>query len=92
MASLASPPAPSAEERLRARKESLRGPPTPAYLPAPDRESPLKVDETLYRSIQQAPRTLVQEFTLPIRSGRAWTVPAKSVVRISTPEGHQVGT
>jgi uncharacterized protein YcgI (DUF1989 family) len=29
---------------------------------------------------------------LPIRSGRAWKAPAKSIIRISTPEGPQVGT
>ena len=34
---------------------------------------------------------LLSSFTLPIRSGRAWTAPAGSIVRISTPQGPQVG-
>lgn len=65
-------------------------PPVPAYLPTAG--SPLTVDTALYSKIQQAPRRLTQEFTLPIRSGRAWSAPAGSIVRISTPEGPQVGT
>jgi uncharacterized protein YcgI (DUF1989 family) len=63
--------------------------PVPAYLATA--ESPLTVDAALYSSIQQASRVLVEEFTLPIRSGRAWKAPAGSIVRISTPEGPQVG-
>lgn len=65
-------------------------PPVPAYLPTAG--SPLTVDTDLYNAIQQAPRKLTQEFTLPIRSGRAWSAPAGSIVKISTPEGPQVGT
>ncbi|KAI6562724.1 hypothetical protein MCOR04_009290 [Pyricularia oryzae] len=42
-------------------------------------------------TIQEAPRVLLEEFTLPIRSGRAWKASAGSIVRISTPEGPQVG-
>lgn len=64
-------------------------PPTPAYLPKTG--SPLVVDHDAYATIQASPRVLVEEFTLPIRSGRAWTAPAGSIVRISTPEGPQVG-
>ena len=65
-------------------------PPTPAYLPHPN--SPLNPNTPLYTRIASAPRTLpLQTFTLPIRSGRAWTVPAGHIVRISTPEGPQVG-
>lgn len=76
-----------ADERLRSRKPIPT--PVPAYLPSAG--SPLAVSHGLYQSIQQAPRVLVEEFVLPIRSGRAWTAPAGSIVRISTPEGPQVG-
>ncbi|KAK1990428.1 hypothetical protein LX36DRAFT_647867 [Colletotrichum falcatum] len=63
--------------------------PVPAYLPTAG--SVLTVDRALYYAAQQAPRVLLEEFTLPIRSGRAWKAPAGSIVRISTPEGPQVG-
>ncbi|KAI0597772.1 hypothetical protein F4775DRAFT_593006 [Biscogniauxia sp. FL1348] len=76
-----------AEARLKARGPVPK--PVPAYLPTAG--SPLKVDENLYASIREAPRTKIDEFVLPIRSGRAWTAPAGSIVRISTPEGAQVG-
>lgn len=36
-------------------------------------------------------RSILTSFTLPVRSGRAWQVPAGCVCRISTPEGPQVG-
>lgn len=80
---------PSDEARRRAHKPVP--PPTPAYLPSSS-ESPLIVDRDLYAAIQQrAEREVVETFTIPIRSGRAWKVPAKAIVRISTPEGPQVG-
>jgi uncharacterized protein YcgI (DUF1989 family) len=79
---------PPGEERLKARNPLPT--PYPAYLPTAG--SPLSVDQAFYASIQQAKRTLVDSFVLPIRSGRAWNAPAKSIVRISTPEGPQVGT
>lgn len=75
------------EARLRARKPVPKMP--PAYLPVAG--SPLTVDKELYQRAQQAPRVLVQEFVLPIRAGKAWQVKAGEVVRISTPEGAQVG-
>ncbi|KAJ9498944.1 hypothetical protein H2202_005621 [Exophiala xenobiotica] len=75
------------EERLRARKPLA--PPQPGYLPTEG--SPLTVDQEMYKAIQQGQRELVESFTIPIRSGRAWKAPAKSIVRISTPEGPQVG-
>jgi hypothetical protein len=65
-------------------------PPVPAYLTTSS-SSPLTVDKAIYTAISHAPRVLSQEFTLPIRSGRAWTAPAGSIIRISTPEGAQVG-
>lgn len=76
-----------AAARLAARKPIPT--PTPAYLPKAD--SALAVDKQTYTIIQQAPRKLIEEFVLPIRSGRAWKAPAGSIVRISTPEGPQVG-
>jgi hypothetical protein len=52
----------------------------------------LSVDKTFYQRIAESPgRALVESFTVPIRSGRAWTVPAGHVFRITTPEGPQVG-
>lgn len=77
----------SPEDRLKARKPVPT--PVPAYLPTAG--SPLSVDKDLYAAIQQAPRVLVEEFTVPIRSGRAWEAPAGSIIEISTPEGPQVG-
>ena len=77
----------SGEERLKARKPLPA--PYPAYLPTAG--SPLTVDQDLYDSIQQGARELVTSFVLPIRSGRAWKAPAGSIIRISTPEGPQVG-
>lgn len=74
-------------ERLASRKPIPA--PTPAYLPKAG--SPLTVDQTAYSAIQSSPRILLEEFTLPIRSGRAWKAPAGSIVKISTPEGPQVG-
>ncbi|KAI1077089.1 hypothetical protein F5B20DRAFT_553179 [Whalleya microplaca] len=76
-----------AEARLKARKPIPK--PKPAYLPTAG--SPLTVDKDLYAAVAQAPRDLVEEFVLPIRSGRAWKAPAGSIIRISTPEGPQVG-
>lgn len=84
---MADPVLQSAEERLKARKPLPK--PYPAYLPTAG--SPLTVDQAVYASIQQAPRNLLESFVLPIRSGRAWKAPAGSIVRISTPEGPQVG-
>lgn len=62
-----------------------------AYQPGPG--SPLVVDRELYGRIGDIRngRELVDSFVIPIRSGRAWTVPAGHVARISTPEGPQVG-
>ncbi|CAH0045570.1 unnamed protein product [Clonostachys solani] len=48
------------------------------------------VDKDLYAAVQQAPRVLINEFTLPIRSGRAWEAAAGSIVKINTPSGPQV--
>lgn len=53
---------------------------------------PLDVDRELYGRIAAMTegRELVDSFTVPIRSGRAWEVPAGHVCRIVTIEGPQV--
>jgi uncharacterized protein YcgI (DUF1989 family) len=79
---------PSNAQRLAARKPVPK--PVPAYLPKEG--SPLTVDKDVYNGIQAASRVLVEDFTLPIRSGRAWEVPAGHICQISTPEGPQVGS
>lgn len=70
--------------------------PSPPYTPAPayqatSIDSALHTNRALYSTIASAPKELVSTFVLPIRSGRAWTVPAGCVCRITTPEGPQVG-
>lgn len=52
---------------------------------------PLDVDTALYDRISGAGRRSIERFEIPIRSGRAWEVPAGSVVRLSSVEGPQVG-
>lgn len=53
--------------------------------------SALEVDRGFYTALADGGRDLVESFTLPIRSGRAWEVPAGHLCRILTPEGPQVG-
>lgn len=54
--------------------------------------SPLAVDRAFYERVASAAgRELVESFTIPIRTGRAWEVPAGHVVRLLTVEGPQVG-
>jgi uncharacterized protein len=55
--------------------------------------SALEVDEAFYRRIAEevARRRRIEEFVIPIRTGRAWKVPAGHVFRIVTVEGPQVG-
>ncbi|KAJ8112725.1 hypothetical protein ONZ43_g5327 [Nemania bipapillata] len=77
----------AADARRQARKPIPT--PKPAYLPTAG--SPLSVDEKLYAQIREAPRLKSDEFVIPIRSGRAWKAEAGSIIRISTPEGAQVG-
>lgn len=65
------------------------GNPPPAYQAEVD--GPLHVDRSLYDRIAEAGgRELVENFIVPIRSGRAWEVPAGHVCRIVTIEGPQV--
>jgi uncharacterized protein YcgI (DUF1989 family) len=55
--------------------------------------SALDVDRAFYRRIAEdtAGRRLVESFVIPIRTGRAWKVPAGHVFRIVAVEGPQVG-
>jgi len=64
--------------------------PQPAYQALPG--SILHPSETLYTRIATAARKPpTTSFILPPRSGKAWKAPAGSIIRISTPEGPQVG-
>ncbi|MGH4020370.1 MAG: urea carboxylase-associated family protein [Pseudonocardiaceae bacterium] len=52
----------------------------------------LDVDREFYRRLVDAPgRDLVEDFVIPIRSGRAWDLPAGHLCRIIAIEGPQVG-
>jgi len=55
--------------------------------------SALTVDKAFYRRVAERTegRQQVEAITVPIRSGRAWSVPAGHVFRIVGPEGPQVG-
>ncbi|MFA5520362.1 MAG: DUF1989 domain-containing protein [Castellaniella sp.] len=55
--------------------------------------SALDVDKAFYDRIAESEgqRTLIESITIPIRSGRAWEVPAGHIFRIVTLEGPQVG-
>lgn len=67
------------------------GHPPAAYQASTD--GALVVDRAFYARIAEAAgaRTQVERFVIPIRSGRAWEVPAGHVCRIVTVEGPQVG-
>jgi uncharacterized protein YcgI (DUF1989 family) len=60
-----------------------------AYQASPG--SPLTPDRGFYDRVAAAGRTLTERFTVPIRTGRAWEVPAGHVFRIVTTSGPQVG-
>ena len=54
--------------------------------------SALSVDKAFYERIAAAEgRSPVERFTIPIRTGRAWRVPAGHIFRIVAVEGPQVG-
>jgi uncharacterized protein YcgI (DUF1989 family) len=54
-------------------------------------DSPLCTDPQLLEAIAgRSPSRPVEEFVIPVRSGRAWTVPAGHVCRFSIVEGPQV--
>ncbi|THA24025.1 DUF1989 domain-containing protein [Streptomyces sp. RKND-216] len=54
---------------------------------------PLDVDRAFYDAVSgpAESRELVDRFTIPVRSGRAWEVPAGHLCRLVTAEGPQVG-
>ena len=55
--------------------------------------STLELNTTFYNQLKegQAKRTLVERVHIPLRSGKAWKVPAGHVFRVLVPEGPQVG-
>ena len=63
----------------------------PAYQAS--KGSPLDVDRAFYQRIadEHRSRGLIDKLVVPIRSGRAWRVPAGHVFRIVTIDGPQVG-
>lgn len=64
--------------------------PQPAYHATAG--SILNPDKDFYDSLAASKsRTLKEVIDIPPRSAKAWTVPAGSIVRFSTPEGPQVG-
>lgn len=65
-------------------------PVSPAYVGGPD--SPLVASSSLYGPIghDTQSRKLQRELVIPVRSGRAWAVPAGSVCRFTIIEGPQV--
>lgn len=68
--------------------------PQPAYIA--QHGSVLRADQSFYKALAETAtdstaRKPTASFVLPIRSGRAWKLPAGSICRISTPEGPQVG-
>ncbi|CAN9157518.1 hypothetical protein CUC08_Gglean009517 [Alternaria sp. MG1] len=69
-------------------------PPAPAYFPT-SADSPLHPPTALYTSLRSLSPdndlTKTQDFVVSPRSGKAWTVPAGALFRLSTPEGPQVG-
>jgi uncharacterized protein YcgI (DUF1989 family) len=63
----------------------------PAYQAS--KGSPLDVDRPFYQRIaqEQGARRLTEKLVVPIRTGRAWRVPAGHVFRIVSIDGPQVG-
>lgn len=55
--------------------------------------SALDVDKAFYGRLREKKeaRQLIESFRVPIRTGKAWKVPAGHIFRITTPEGPQVG-
>ena len=66
--------------------------PAPRVIYQPKPGSPIDVDRELYGRLGQDAhsRTLVDQFVVPIRSGRAWPVLAGQICRIVVVEGAQV--
>src|ERR1044072_7914390 len=55
--------------------------------------SALQVDQAFYDRLRERKdgRTLIEQFEIPIRTGRAWKVPAGHLFLRTTPHGPQVG-
>jgi uncharacterized protein YcgI (DUF1989 family) len=58
------------------------------YEPKPG--SPIEVDRQFYDRLAESARTPVEQFIVPMRSGRAWPVRAGQIFRIVAVEGPQV--
>lgn len=72
--------------------DHLNSPQVPSAAYKVPQDSPILADQTFYSRIgATTSRELVESFILPIRSGRAWTVPKGHICRLTTPEGPQVG-
>ncbi|WP_020497681.1 urea carboxylase-associated family protein [Sciscionella marina] len=54
-------------------------------------EGALDVDRDFYRSLAETRHELVDAFEIPIRTGKAWTVPEGHLCRLVTVDGPQVG-
>jgi uncharacterized protein YcgI (DUF1989 family) len=63
-------------------------PPPAAYVAATG--SPLMAEDAFYGLLATAPRELVAEMVIPVRSGLAWEVPSAHVCRFTIIEGPQV--
>lgn len=86
----------------KASNESRK--PSPAYFSTSETSSPLRPDPAFYgpigssgsssdftQSDTKPQRTLVSSLEVPIRTAKAWKVPAGHVCRLKTPKGPQVG-
>ncbi|KAI9879873.1 MAG: hypothetical protein M1830_006725 [Pleopsidium flavum] len=65
--------------------------PKPAYQSTAHLASPSFYHAIAATGTTPHARALTTSFTIPIRSGRAWPVPAGHICRITTPHGPQVG-
>ena len=65
---------------------------SPSLYYDPDKPGPLAIDRAFYQRLAAATdrRRLVEQFILPIRSGRAWPLRAGQLCRIVAVEGPQV--
>ena len=66
--------------------------PAPRVIYQPKPGSPIDVDREFYGRLGQETelRSLVEQFVVPIRSGRAWPVLAGQICRVVVVEGAQV--
>ncbi|KAI5956968.1 hypothetical protein KGF54_000587 [Candida jiufengensis] len=62
--------------------------PSPAYYPS--KGSKVYANKDLYKSIHESSKTLVSKHRCEKRNGLAVKIPAKSIIRLTTPEGPQV--